>query len=155
MPNLKRFISIIISAAIIFTFSGCFSGGNKDEAPVQTPVSTPDLSEPVNIESPIVGQWIPVGFENEGYMQFYADGTAVKFVQNNNGEPKIYEQKYYLPSENTFKFVYKDGNESDEYRFEVINDGKTLNIYETTNSLNMASEFYRIDWYKSGKNRSY
>ena len=143
----KKILSIILAAVTAFALLGCNKNDNTEPSPSPSPSpsTAPAVTEPVNIESEIVGQWVPVGYEKEGYMQFYNDGKAVKVTVSSDGEQKVYEQKYYLASDDTFKLVYKDGKESDAYRFEIINDGKTLNIYETTNSLNMPSEFYRID----------
>lgn len=133
----------VLILCTVFCLSACSS---SEEEPSVSPSPSPDAEiEEVHIDSPIVGQWVPVGVDGQGYMSFLEDGTIVRFELRNNDSPLIQEQHYKLTGENTFCMVYKNGDVSNDYEFEIINDGKTLNIYDTSSGLRIPSEFYRIE----------
>lgn len=147
----KKVYSIVcvFTAILLLLLCGC----NKQPASTPAPSSSPAAQETatptpeggVVIDSPLVGQWVPIGVNGKGYMSFLADGTMVRFEERENAAPLIQEQRYEIMSENTFRMIHNNGSVSHEYEFEVINDGKTLNIYDPTVGIRMASEFYRID----------
>ena len=43
--------------------------------------ATPTPEGGVVIDSPLVGQWVPIGVNGKGYMSFLADGTMVRFEE--------------------------------------------------------------------------
>ncbi len=147
---MKNLIKIsVFMLALVMILSGC-----GQSAPEATPTPTPVADENgytfdsvIEVDSPIVGQWVPVGIpdpESGGYMQFTSDGKIVQFQLGSKGEMNYNEVRYYLTSENTFRMIRSDNTTSFDLKFEVINDGKTLNVYNTP-GLNIASEFVRID----------
>ena len=153
MKKLLCFVSII---CLIVCLAGC---GTAAPDPSPSPTSTPTPSATatpsptivpspegeVHIDSALVGQWVPVGVDTQGYILFQEDGTMVRFELQQNAAPSIQERRYELLSENTFRIVGENGVATSPFEFEIVNDGNTLNIYDTTSSARIASEFQRIE----------
>ena len=140
----------VLLICISLLLSGCNKGpaqSTPSPSPTAeaTPTVVPEPDGPVHIDSPLVGQWVPVGVQGSGYLLFKEDGSAVRFEMRENAEPLIQQQRYEVLSENTFRMVYPDNTASHAFEFEVVNDGKTLNIYDPTVGIRIPSEFYRID----------
>lgn len=144
------FCSVLLLCAM-FLLGGCNNQTVPTESPAPspaaqaTPTVVPEPDGPVHIDSPLVGQWVPVGVQGSGYLLFQEDGTVVRFEVRENADPLIQEQRYEVLNDNTFRMIYPDNTASHAFEFEVINDGKTLNIYDPTVGIRMPSEFYRID----------
>lgn len=138
---MKKVISLFAILTLVFMLCAC-----NTTAPSASPTPTPNADKTnVYIDNPIVGQWIPIGAQDpNGFMLFSEDGKMSRVkIDSKTGAQTVEEQGYYLTSDTTFIMVHPGGTESKEYRFEVINDNQTLNIYD--NTYNMASEFRRID----------
>ena len=151
MKKLLCFVSII---CLFVCLAGC-GAANTDPSPsptasatataTPTPTIVPSPEGEVHIDSAIVGQWVPVGVDTQGYILFQEDGTIVRFEQQQNAAPSIQERRYELLSENTFRIIGENGVATSPFEFEIVNDGNTLNIYDPTSSVRIASEFQRIE----------
>ena len=151
---MKKFVCFVSMICVIACLAGC-STANTDPSPsptasptataTPTPTIVPSPEGEVHIDSEIVGQWVPVGVEANGYILFQEDGTMVRFELQQDSGPSIQERRYELLSENTFRIVGENGVATSPFEFEILNDGNTLNIYDTTSSARIASEFQRIE----------
>lgn len=141
MKKTKLIFFVVFVISVLFVLSSCtinMNISNKEQSDDKAAI--PDE---IHVDSPIVGQWVPIGVEDaNGYLQFSSDGSMMRFSIDENGEMKIEQQRYYLSAENKFIMIHPKNTLSDEYEFEVVNDGQTLNIYDPV--YHMASEFLRI-----------
>ena len=83
----KKVYSIVcvFAASLLLLLCSC----SQQPAPTPAPTSSPSAQETtaptpesgVVIDSPLVGQWVPIGVNGKGYMSFLADGTmAVSYT---------------------------------------------------------------------------
>lgn len=147
---MKRFLKLFaVVFVIMLVLSSCGEAPETESEAVPSQSAeaeaAPSENEAVVIDSPIVGQWVPIGVENSnGYLQFTNDGNMIKFTIDNSGNMNYQELKYYISSENTFRMIKDDGTNSYDFEFEVSEDGTELGIY-TNSALRIPSKFQRID----------
>ena len=133
-----RLIILVILTALVC--SSCMWTAAPQNSP--EPVLKPELP-PVTIDSKLVGQWIPLGAQTSGYLQFTEDGQMI-FAVEQEGKLDYREMNYRMESESVYRTIYPyEGTEDKLMRFEISEDNTELTVYGEGDF--MGSVFYRLN----------